>query len=672
MNIMNRQRHLISTLAVLILGILPGWAQVPQLVNFQGRVVVNGINFDGTGSFKVAIIDPSGPTTLWSNDGTSVAGSEPTAAVQLNVVKGLYSVLLGDATLPNMTTLSASVFQNGNLFIRVWFNDGVNGSQLLSPDQRLAAVGYALMANNVPNGSITGVQLANGAVTNAKIAGAAITSDKIAADAVGPNQLAANAVQSAKILDGTILGTDLVDNTLGGTQLADFLELGSSTADGTLHLWDNGFDLETIRLRGGSSEIVTFGSDGLEQARIHGLSWGELLLKDNTPENNNLVTLAAHEQILFPINLQIPGGALSLSTADGLRAKLKATTSGGGQVSLYQNDGDLGVKHNGDASGGGESVVYQADGQPGVELSGTGSQATFYQADDQIGVLIDGENAGAGYISLRNSAGSTRVSLDGDSTGTGGEMRVFDADGTETVEILGAETTTGGGRIRVRSASGVNAAELSEDPSEGGGELWLYNAAGVGTVAIEAQEVATDGAQVNLYNNAGTLTMTLDAELGDGGPSRVTTGTIEITGGSDLSEQFEINPSDCGGTPVPGMIVCIDPENPGQLLPSTRPYDRTVAGIISGAGGVRPGLLMGQQDSVADGEHPVALSGRVYCMVDAGRGSITPGDLITTSDKAGHGMKVTDHEKARGAIIGKAMTRLEGGTGLVLVLVSLQ
>ncbi|MCF7734125.1 MAG: hypothetical protein K9N23_20745 [Akkermansiaceae bacterium] len=251
-------------------------------------------------------------------------------------------------------------------------------------------------------------------------------------------------------------------------------------------------------------------------------------------------------------------------------------------------------------------------------------------------------------------------------------MRVFDADGTETVEILGAETATGGGRIRVRSASGVNAAELSEDPTEGGGELWLFNAAGVGTVAIEAQEVATDGAQVNLYNNAGTLTMTLDAEYGVGGPSRVTTGTVEITGGSDLSEQFEINPSDCIGTPEPGMIVCIDPNNPGQLLPSSRSYDRTVAGIISGAGGVRPGLLMGQQGSVANGEHPVALTGRVYCMVDAGNGSVSPGDLITTSNTPGHGMKVTDHEKARGAIIGKAMTRLEGGTGLVLVLVSLQ
>ena len=81
---------------------------------------------------------------------------------------------------------------------------------------------------------------------------------------------------------------------------------------------------------------------------------------------------------------------------------------------------------------------------------------------------------------------------------------------------------------------------------------------------------------------------------------------------------------------------------------------------------------MGQAGSVADGEHPVALSGRVYCWADASGGAIEPGDLLTTSATPGHAMKVTDHARAQGAIIGKAMTSLDRGTGLVLVLVSLQ
>ena len=38
----------------------------------------------------------------------------------------------------------------------------------------------------------------------------------------------------------------------------------------------------------------------------------------------------------------------------------------------------------------------------------------------------------------------------------------------------------------------------------------------------------------------------------------------------------------------------------------------------------------------------------------------------------GHAMKVSDTAKAHGAILGKAMTTLEDGRGLVLVLVTLQ
>ena len=101
-------------------------------------------------------------------------------------------------------------------------------------------------------------------------------------------------------------------------------------------------------------------------------------------------------------------------------------------------------------------------------------------------------------------------------------------------------------------------------------------------------------------------------------------------------------------------------------------YDRTVAGVISGAGGLQPGLTM-QQPEVVQGEtHPVALTGRVYVWADASFGAIQPGDLLTTSATPGHAMRVGDYALAQGAILGKAMSRLEEGKGLVLVLVSLQ
>ncbi len=152
----------------------------------------------------------------------------------------------------------------------------------------------------------------------------------------------------------------------------------------------------------------------------------------------------------------------------------------------------------------------------------------------------------------------------------------------------------------------------------------------------------------------------------------LTTPVLEITGGSDLSEGFEITSTASGIEPVPGMLVCVDPSSPGELMVSRDAYDTKVAGVISGAGGVRPGLLMGQKGSVASGRSPVALTGRVYCMADASNGPIAPGDLLTTSDVAGHAMKARDRDRSHGAVIGKAMTALESGRGLVLVLVSLQ
>lgn len=143
---------------------------------------------------------------------------------------------------------------------------------------------------------------------------------------------------------------------------------------------------------------------------------------------------------------------------------------------------------------------------------------------------------------------------------------------------------------------------------------------------------------------------------------------LELTGGSDIAEPFDVAQPE---SVEPGMVVVIDPEHPGRLKRSSRAYDRCVAGIVSGANGVRPGMTMVQENAF-EGNHQVALTGRVYGLCDASYGSIEPGDLLTTSPTPGYAMKVTDYEKAPGAVIGKAMSRLEDGQDFVLVLVNLQ
>jgi len=144
-------RH--SLLAALFAIAATAHAQVPQLIHYQSRVAVGSVNFEGSGQFKFALVNTNGSTTYWSNDGTSTAGSQPTAAVTLPVSKGLYSVHLGDTTLANMTAIPASVFANADVRLRVWFNDGTNGSQLLTPDHRIAAVGYAMVAGALQSGA---------------------------------------------------------------------------------------------------------------------------------------------------------------------------------------------------------------------------------------------------------------------------------------------------------------------------------------------------------------------------------------------------------------------------------------------------------------------------------------------------------------------------------------
>ena len=145
--------------------------------------------------------------------------------------------------------------------------------------------------------------------------------------------------------------------------------------------------------------------------------------------------------------------------------------------------------------------------------------------------------------------------------------------------------------------------------------------------------------------------------------------SITIHGGADLAEPFQM-PHD--GKEIPqGAVVVIDDKNPGQLRMSDQSYDSRVAGVVSGANGINPGIQLQQQGALEGGKN-VALTGRVYVQADASNGSIKPGDLLTTSSVPGHAMKVTDHAKAQGAILGKAMTGLSDGKGMVLVLVTLQ
>ena len=120
-----------------------------------------------------------------------------------------------------------------------------------------------------------------------------------------------------------------------------------------------------------------------------------------------------------------------------------------------------------------------------------------------------------------------------------------------------------------------------------------------------------------------------------------------------------------------GTVVILDAERPNHILASTSSYDTAVAGVIS----EKPGLSLGE---AGEGKALVATTGRVKVRVDATRAPIKIGDLIVTSDVEGLAMKSEPvvvagrRMHAPGTIIGKALEPLAGGTGEILVLLSLQ
>jgi len=120
-----------------------------------------------------------------------------------------------------------------------------------------------------------------------------------------------------------------------------------------------------------------------------------------------------------------------------------------------------------------------------------------------------------------------------------------------------------------------------------------------------------------------------------------------------------------------GTVVVLDTAEINHVLASTRPYDAGVAGVIS----AQPGISLGE---AGEGKVLVATTGRVKVRVDATRAPIRVGDLLVTSDVPGIAMRSQPLELGGvpihrpGTLIGKALEPLAGGTGEILVLLSLQ
>jgi len=161
--------------------------------------------------------------------------------------------------------------------------------------------------------------------------------------------------------------------------------------------------------------------------------------------------------------------------------------------------------------------------------------------------------------------------------------------------------------------------------------------------------------------------------VGNGGivfPNGGGTQTIAYTGvtcGGDYAESVDVSGDRTHYQP--GDVLVLDADNPGKMLKSIEAYSTSVSGIYS----TKPGTVGRRQTTEkSPDEVPMAVVGIVPAKVSAENGPVKVGDLLVTSSTPGYAMKGTDRSRMLGAVVGKAMAKLDSGTGVIEVLVTLQ
>jgi hypothetical protein len=297
------------------------------------------------------------------------------------------------------------------------------------------------------------------------------------------------------------------------------------------------------------------------------------------------------------------------------------------------SEGVVGISKNGtgvwgQAAGKGTGVIGTSE--PGFGVAGRSQKSAGVRGDSMDGVGVEGAS-----ITAYGVAGASQRSAG--VRGTSDDGRGVEGWSTKSEGVFGLGRT--GGYFE-GSFEGIHA--VSHDPHAAG--IAGYN------------------------DNTGPA---IFGKSTGGGPAGYFDGEVVVTGdirlaNADCAEDFDV----FGGHQVgPGTVMVLGPE--GALCTSVAEYDRCAAGIISGAGDYKPGLVLDNRRPQGN-RLPLALMGKTFCKVDAQFGAIEVGDLLTTSATPGHAMKAVDPVRAFGAVIGKALRPFREGTGLIPVLVTLQ
>lgn len=300
-----------------------------------------------------------------------------------------------------------------------------------------------------------------------------------------------------------------------------------------------------------------------------------------------------------------------------------------------------------------------------VTGSGTTNSVPVFTGTSTIGnspITVSGGNVGIGTTapaSLFDVFGSASFGVPTfgeNGLGTDGKFQILTGGASPIADRLVFGTDNSGWRMAISKNSAGTITDLMTVIDNGN--------VGIGTTAPG-----------KLLDVAGTIRTSANTTTGDSGGVIFPDGTTQNTAfipancGADYAESVGVSGDRTAYEP--GDILVIDPNAPGKFLKSNQAYSTLVAGIYS----TMPGFVGRLQPETAETkatEVPMAMVGRVPTKVSAENGPIKVGDLLVSSSTVGYAMKGTDRRQMLGAVIGKALGSLDSGTGVVMVLATLQ
>lgn len=645
-------KHLVFLLAVAVLGMValnfPATAGIPNHFSYQGMLLDHDAPFTGTAQFKFALVDTFRNTTVWSNDGTN---GYPTQSVAVDVQAGVFSVLVG---APPMVPIDPTLIAGftGYHALRIWVDLGHGEIAMGNLPLSSALFAHKSMYAEKSHGPFTaegviwsqssGFKFPDGTIQTTAASGGTGTTSSTLDEAYDGGGAGLGrfiiADQGAVSISGA--GGLLVE---GNTILINKLGIGTFSPEAPLQISTNQWDVANTY-----GDLMLGNTDyGLRMGMaMQGVGAGTARIRAVGGTNRFYLGAGIADVVkVDTVGFHVITGPFQVNDNGRLNVTGNFGSNHAGAAATLENTNAAGIALWAETGGSDAVMVAQQSGTGPLFKGFQGGTETFrVDADGRmIGTHLE---VTEGQLQI-DSIGKIHLSGDFGTVSTGAALNIYN---TASSGLGIKATTTGAGTAILAIQSGTGPCFLA---TNGQDQVFRVNNTGeviaslVTCTEVDADQVTTDNIDTGTIN----------------------TGTIHITGGADLAEPFAM--SEAPDQIEPGSIMAIDPDNPGSLKLSRVPYDTRVAGVVSGAGGVNPGLTLRQNGMLDEGRH-LALSGRVYLRASTVNGAIRPGDMMTSSELPGIAMRATDREKSFGAVVGKAMTSLESGEGLVLVLVGLQ